>query len=145
VKLQKFDFKNQNNMTRNPIQKIKKKLTMCEALMPVKCTSKNSGKRILANCEEIIRRKISSDHLLKVTSDFEKLKLVLLSDSHRNMFKHIKNHTIEEHLKIIKEEEVMFLSGKILIKEKLENLNINENNNIRDDDIIMQRIKELIS
>jgi hypothetical protein len=90
------------NIRKTTIQKTEIKSLGClETILPRKCFNKKSAIHIVDKCQQIIKRKLSSDYILKTISEFEKLKIILFDEKQNVVFNHMKNPSIDEYLKML--------------------------------------------
>jgi hypothetical protein len=76
-----------------------KRLSVWEALCCSFCTKVTSAKRLLNPTELILRRQMSVDYFLRLHSEFERLKKIMLNDVQYKNFHQLMRPTIEEHMK----------------------------------------------
>lgn len=113
------------NLRKTTIPKTEiKTLSWLETILPRKCFSKKSAIHIVDKCQLIIKRKLSSDYILKTISEFEKLKTILLDEKQNVVFMHMKNPSIDEYLKILFPEKEIDsrLPSRSLTSLEVENL-----------------------
>jgi hypothetical protein len=124
------------NLRKTTIPKTEiKTLSWLETILPRKCFSKKSAIHIVDKCQLIIKRKLSSDYILKTISEFEKLKTILLDEKQNVVFMHMKNPSIDEYLKILFPEKEIDSRLPLRSHTSLEVENLIEELKLRDDRI----------
>jgi hypothetical protein len=77
-------------------------LSFYDALCPKTFSRNNSNKNLIDPCEEAYRLKFSCDHIIKVISEFDNLKRVILDDEQRFIFKYVRLPSIFEFYENVK-------------------------------------------
>jgi hypothetical protein len=110
-----------------------KRISIVESLLCSCCTKLNSSKRILDNTSLIMRKHMSIDYLLRLLSEFERMKKIMMTDDQQRVFEHLNNPTIEEYIKsmTIQIKEIMPNREKIIPP-------------IRSNDEITQRMQKML-
>jgi hypothetical protein len=118
----------ENRMIKPPPRiKPKKKLRFWEAIIPVCISTKASPKKYVNVCEEIIKSKLSCEHLLEFSNEFDRFKQLIFDEAQYKLFKYVNYPTVKEHL-----------NPDIKCNEEYENLMT-----LDTDNIITNRIKSL--
>jgi hypothetical protein len=99
-----------------------KSLTVCEALMPTRFSANHSAKRMLERGQDVIMKFMSSNYVIKVLSEFERLKKVVLNERQHEMFKMVKFPQLHEHLVQLHDEKKM---APRISEEMFANINLN--------------------
>jgi hypothetical protein len=82
-----------------------KSISFWEALLPTPCTKKTSSKRIMDKVEPIMREHMSCDYIIRLISEFEKFKRIMMNKNQSTLFDYVRNPTVDEHLNKMKEME----------------------------------------
>jgi hypothetical protein len=77
-------------------------LSFTHAILPRCFIDSKSPKLLVSQCERILRANSSIDHILKISSDIENFKRILLTTNQRVLFSSIKKPTLLEHLDLLK-------------------------------------------
>ena len=87
-------------------KKFNRSLSFKEAVLPSCCVNKKSSKHQINGFSEIIRSRISLDHLLVVFRDFENLKNLLLNEEKKKELANMKSPTLKEYLGLNNEKDL---------------------------------------
>jgi hypothetical protein len=80
----------------------KKRMTLIESIISNTCCYKNKTKNIVKDCERIIKSNVSSENLLNITWEIEKLKQIVFDEKENKIFQNVPKLSILEHIKRMK-------------------------------------------
>jgi hypothetical protein len=106
----------------------RKKISFWEAFIPARFVNKKSIRCEIKNIEDIIKKRLSVDYLLKELSDLDKVKRILLNRKQFLMLSKLRNMTIKEFSFMTKERETI----SNINYEQLNNSEVISHNNIED-------------
>jgi hypothetical protein len=75
-----------------------KKMTFREAMLPFFCQRQDSLKFVVSNYTKILKSRLSSNYILKVFSEFDNFKYLLLDEDQKLIFENLKYPSIQDHL-----------------------------------------------
>jgi len=131
LELETIDKKNLPRFLRKKESKPeKKRLSTLEAILPAFCLPKTSLKKKLNEFKAITMDKLSTNHLLEISSELEILKYLLLTSDQKVLFDNIKNSPSEKQIKNLR-NSATFDETESINKKHDEKLNNLKNDNTR--------------